>query len=105
MKEKIGKRIRELRVEQGHSQEIMAEKLHISRSAYERIENGKSNSWANHLEGLSKVFEVSPDYFLKEDNNTLQDENQSGGLEVQSNREIKTPNSLPEKLFEEFIEF
>jgi transcriptional regulator with XRE-family HTH domain len=36
----IGKRIRKYREEKGISQEELAEKLHISRSTYQRIENG-----------------------------------------------------------------
>lgn len=56
MKAKVGKRIRKLRLERGFSQEDLAEQLNISRSAYERIENGKSNSWATQLENISTIF-------------------------------------------------
>ncbi|MDY0929672.1 helix-turn-helix transcriptional regulator [Chryseobacterium sp. CFBP8996] len=41
MNTSIGKRIRSYREERGFSQEELAEKLHISRSTYQRIENGE----------------------------------------------------------------
>lgn len=66
MKEKVGKRIKTLRNTNGYSQEEVAKKLNISRSAYERMESGKSNSWGCHLEKLSEIFEVEPKYFVQQ---------------------------------------
>jgi len=43
----IGSKIRRLRENKGFSQEEMAERLQISRSAYSRIESGETNSWVN----------------------------------------------------------
>ncbi len=45
MNTSISKRIRSYIEERGFSQEELAEKLHISRSTYQRIENGETNSW------------------------------------------------------------
>tara|TARA_B110000093_G_C12654356_1_gene279562 strand:+ start:32 stop:322 length:291 start_codon:yes stop_codon:yes gene_type:complete len=80
MKEVVAKRIKGLRELRGFSQEEIADRLHISRSAYERIENGKSQSWATHLGSLVEVFEVTPEYFVKEE------------TQVQNNGTINTIN-------------
>ena len=81
---------------------MVAEKLHISQSAYARIESGESNSWANHLEKLSEIFEVKPENFLKDDLNNLEQENteQKGGMAFQFVGTINTINSLSEKIIE-----
>lgn len=55
-----GRKIKKLRKSKGFSQEDMAEKLHISQSAYARI----SHSWAAHIEKLNEIFEVKPEIFL-----------------------------------------
>lgn len=103
MKEKIGKRIRKLRVQKGFSQEEVAEKLHISRSAYERMETGKSNTWASQLENLSGLFEVTPEYFVQGEKNVQHNEKQNGGMSLQNNGKIKNLNNLSdEKLIEQF---
>lgn len=53
IKETVAKRIKGLREQKGFSQEEIADRLNISRSAYERMENGKSQSWATHLGSLA----------------------------------------------------
>lgn len=45
MNKKIGKRIRKKREKKRLSQEAMADKLNISRSAYSRIELGTTTAW------------------------------------------------------------
>ncbi len=100
MKELIGNKIRKMRNEKGLSQEELAEKLHISRSALVRMENGESHTWANQLENLSHIFEVEPEEFLKNENNTQQNEHQKGGMALQNNGRIKTINHLNEKVIE-----
>jgi transcriptional regulator with XRE-family HTH domain len=39
----------------------MAEILHISPSAYNRIENDESNSWVNYIENFCKIFYIKPE--------------------------------------------
>lgn len=90
MKTKVGKRIHNLREQRGFSQEDHAEKVNISRSAYEGIENGKSNSWATQLENISTIFEVESEYFLREERNRQPNERQSGGMALQNNGKIYT---------------
>lgn len=89
----IGKRIRTYREEKGFSQEELAEKLHISRSTYQRIENGETNSWINHIENICNSLEVKLDDILKPEegytqinsNNELTNDNASGVIQNQTN--------------------
>ena len=74
----VGEKIKALRKQKGVSQEAVAEYLHISQSAYARIEKGESNSWATHLEQLCDFFEVSPEELLKTDTVVI-NQNQQGG--------------------------
>lgn len=102
----VAEKIKRLRKSNGLSQEAVAEKLHISQSAYARIENGESNSWANHLEKLSDIFDVKPENFLTDDINNLEQENtdQKGGMAFQFVGTINTINSLSEKMIELYEE-
>ncbi len=103
MKEKVGQRIKTLRERRGHSQEEVADSIHVSRATYERMENGKSNSWASHLEQLSSFFEVSPEYFVQYEEKSVQNnENPSGGMQLQNNGTIKTLNTLSEIIIEQY---
>ena len=44
----IGEKIRSLRERKGFTQKEVADHLHLSRSAYARMERGESNSWASN---------------------------------------------------------
>ena len=61
MNTRIGTRIRTLRTSKGISQEEIADKLHISQSAYSRIEMGESNNWINLIEKICNVLDVKPE--------------------------------------------
>lgn len=102
----VSEKIKRLRKAKGLSQEEMAEKLHISQSAYARIETGESQSWATHLEKISEIFEVKPESFLTDETNNLEQENtdQKGGMAFQFVGTINTINSLSEKLTEQYEE-
>lgn len=92
MNSTIGKRIRKYREEKGFSQEELAEKLHISRSTYQRIENGETNSWINHIENICTSLEVNMDDILKPEegyvqvnnNNESTNDNGSGVIQNQT---------------------
>jgi len=56
----IGNKLKKLRQSKNMSQEQAADFLHISQSAYARIERGESNSWAIHVNAICKVFEITP---------------------------------------------
>lgn len=66
------------------------------------MENGKSQSWAIHLASLAEVFEVTPEYFVKETINKQENYEQKGGLALQNNGTINTINYLSEKLVEQY---
>lgn len=88
----IGKRIRAFREEKGFSQEELAEKLHVSRSTYQRIENGETNSWINHIENICTSLDVNLDDILKPEegfvqvnnNNDSTNDNGSGVIQNQT---------------------
>lgn len=61
----IGDKLKMLRKQKGWSQEETSDYLAISQSAYARIENGVSHSWANHLEKIGKVFNVTLEELVK----------------------------------------
>src|SRR5690606_3596701 len=91
----VSEKIKRLRKAKGLSQEEMADKLHISQSAYARIETGESQSWATHLEKLSEIFEVRPESFFIDDANNFNNQNQeqNGGMAFQFVGTINTINS------------
>ncbi|SDL68089.1 helix-turn-helix domain-containing protein [Chryseobacterium taihuense] len=103
----IGKRIRTFRENKGFSQEELAEKLHISRSTYQRIENGETNSWINHIENICHSLEVNLDDILKPEegyvqvNNNNESTNDNGSGVIQ-NQTINYHNSdrLIENLYD-----
>lgn len=59
-----GKRIHQLRIESGLSQEKVAGALNIDRSFYSRIEAGKSGCSVDLFILLSELFKVSLDYLI-----------------------------------------
>ena len=61
---RIGKRIKELRMERGLSQEKMGEILSVSQDTISLWEKGKSVPTAEYLIEMAKQFEVSVDYIL-----------------------------------------
>lgn len=103
----IGKRIRKYREERGFSQEELAERLHISRSTYQRIENGETNSWVNHIENICTSLEVNMDEILKPEegyvqvnnNNEQTNDSASGMIQNQTNN-----YNASEKLIEQYEE-
>ena len=56
-------KIKELRIKNGMSQKQLSENLGISNRAVSKWENGLSSPSANHIFGLSKIFNVPMDYF------------------------------------------
>lgn len=56
--------LRQLREKRGLSQEIVAEKVGISRTAVSQIENNERSVSSAELVGFARLFEVSTDYIL-----------------------------------------
>lgn len=102
MNKTIGKRIREIRKNKGMSQEELADLLNISQSAYQRIENGETGSWAAHLERLSEILEVKPEDLIASDTNNFHNTGHTSGLAFQNIGSINTVNTLSEKLIEQY---
>ncbi|SHM87761.1 Helix-turn-helix domain-containing protein [Chryseobacterium carnipullorum] len=107
MNKTIGKRIRNFREAKGFSQEELAERLKISRSAYQRLENGETNSWINHIESICTSLEVNLDDILKPEegfvqvNNNNESSNDNGSGVIQN----QTINyNLSDKLIEQYEE-
>src|SRR5690606_7788443 len=95
----IGKKLRDMRKQKGWSQEQVADSLYLSQSAYARIENGESCSLANNLDQICKVFEITPEELVKNENGVVINHNQQGGGGY-----IQVVNQLSEKLIEQYEE-
>jgi transcriptional regulator with XRE-family HTH domain len=67
MNKKVGNKLVVLRRAKNLSQEQVADFLHISQSAYARMERGESTSWANHFNRICEVFEVNPEDLVKKE--------------------------------------
>jgi len=65
MQTQIVTKIRKLRREKELTQPQMAEKLNIDTSAYARLEQGETNSWAKYFEELLNIFEITPEKFFE----------------------------------------
>ncbi|MDD1539441.1 helix-turn-helix domain-containing protein [Riemerella anatipestifer] len=64
MNAQIIDKIKKLRISKGFSHAEMADKLCITRSAYQRLESGETYSWAKYLRNLMDIFETSPKEFF-----------------------------------------
>ena len=60
----IGKRIKELRNQNGYSQAYVAQQLFISQAAYSLIESGQNGIVTEHIIKLSKIYKVTTDFIL-----------------------------------------
>lgn len=63
----VGNRLRKLRKGKKWSQEQVAVFLHISQSAYGRMEKGQSVSWAIHLIKLCQIYEIAPEDLVRKE--------------------------------------
>lgn len=63
----LGNRLKQLRKNKKLSQQYVAQNLFISQAAYSLIENSQNGIVAEHIIGLSKLYEVTTDYILKGD--------------------------------------
>ena len=63
----LSDRILELRRQRGWSQEELAERMEVSRQAVPKWESGQTAPELDKILELSRIFEVTTDYLLKED--------------------------------------
>ena len=59
-----GKRIRNLRMKVGMTQDNLSEKLGITKNAYQKIERGANGAKIDTLIELAEIFKVSLDYIV-----------------------------------------
>ena len=59
-----GKRIQQLRMEKGYTQDELAAALNINRSFVSRIESGKKGCSVDLFIQLSEIFQVSLDFLI-----------------------------------------
>lgn len=64
---KLKRRLHDIRMEQGISQEALAERVNVSRQTISKWENGVVRPSADNLAALSEVFGLPVDAFLKDD--------------------------------------
>jgi transcriptional regulator with XRE-family HTH domain len=93
----VGNKLKMLRKSKGWSQEFIADKLHLSQSAYARIESGESHSWASHLDSICEVFEILPEDLLKYDSVVINNK-QKGG----NSNNAYVINQLSEQLINQY---
>lgn len=92
----VANKLKILRKKRDWSQEEVAHRLHISQSAYGRIEKGESSSWAVHLEAICALYDVSPEELVKQDSVIINQNNKKG------NNNGTVINLISEKLIEQF---
>ena len=63
---KVVEKIKSLRVACGLTQDYMAEKLSISRSAYQKIESGDSHAWAKYMNNLMDILGTTSEKFFSD---------------------------------------
>jgi transcriptional regulator with XRE-family HTH domain len=66
MNREITEKIKKLRIARGINQSEMAEKLNITRSAYQKIETGESYAWAKYLNELMSALDTTPKDFFSD---------------------------------------
>lgn len=60
----LGRRIRDLRLKKGFTQQYMADKLKMGRSNFGHIENDRVTPTAEDLQIIADILETSTDYLL-----------------------------------------
>lgn len=81
MNQEIVEKIKRLRISKGLNHVDMADKLHVTRSAYQRLESGETYSWAKYLDELMTILETTPnDFFSDIGKKTINQTNNSGSI-------------------------
>lgn len=63
----LNKRLRELRIEHGYTQQAMADMLQLTLNAYQKYEQAERSPSLECLVRLADIFNVSTDYLLCRD--------------------------------------
>ena len=70
---KFNEKLVKLRKSEGYTQEVLAEKVGVSRQAVARWEAGETTPDMRSLTEICQVFGVSADYMIHEDNESFED--------------------------------
>ncbi len=93
----LGDKLKESRINKGHSQGAVADYLHISRQSISKWENGNSSPDLINLVKLSNYYEVSIDELLKE-NQDLKNKIEANELEIEDKyQKLNLSRSVSEK--------
>jgi transcriptional regulator with XRE-family HTH domain len=91
----VGNKLKKLRKAKNMSQEVIADYLNISQSAYARMERGESTSWATHFNKICALFEIKPEILVSKNEEELKNyERESDSVEI--------VNQLSEKIIEQY---
>lgn len=63
----IAKNLANLRKDENLTQEQMAEKLHMSKNGYAKLERGESRITVEHLQNIANTFNIDIEKLLKKD--------------------------------------
>lgn len=66
MNQEITEKIKKIRISKGYNHQDMADKLNITRSAYQRLESGETYSWAKYFEEIMGILETNPKEFFSD---------------------------------------
>lgn len=81
------------------SQEQVADYLHLSQSAYARMESGESHSWASHIDKICEVFDITPEELVRSEKVIIGNIGTNNGVGY-----AEVVNQLSEKLIELYEE-
>ena len=93
IKQEIGKKIKKMRIEQGYTQEKLAELINISQRALSSIEVGDNFLTAETLDKILEAFDITADELFS--TNQFKDSNE---LLQMINKNILRIGNNPEKL-------
>ncbi|MFT4032816.1 MAG: helix-turn-helix transcriptional regulator [Siphonobacter sp.] len=80
---KVYEKIRQIRLEKGYSQEVMAEELGISATAYGDVERGKTELTVSRLEQILQILHLTYEsFFATQATETVRLENENLRLEM-----------------------
>ncbi len=75
----FNKRLREMRMKCGFTQQNMADRLNISLNAYQKYEQAERSPSLSCLVSIADIFDISLDYLLCRDKFIQSHANSSGG--------------------------
>ncbi len=75
----FNKRLREMRMKCGFTQQNMADRLNISLNAYQKYEQAERSPSLSCLVSIADIFDISIDYLLCRDEFIQSHANSSGG--------------------------